>query len=54
MRFPQSWPARIALLFVVFYLLSQPTNAAKVVNNGFVRLGEAGNSLGTFVNHLGK
>ena len=44
----------VAIAFVVFYLLSQPTNAASVVNNAFHRLGDAGNSLGQFVNHLGK
>jgi hypothetical protein len=44
----------VAIAFVVFYLLSQPTNAASVVNNAFSKLGDAGNSLGQFVNHLGK
>lgn len=44
----------VAIAFVAFYLLSQPTNAANVVNNAFHRLGDAGNSLGTFVNHLGQ
>jgi hypothetical protein len=39
---------------VIFYLLSQPTNAAHVVTTGFSKLGDAGNSLGEFVNHLGK
>jgi len=44
----------VAIAFVVFYLLSQPANAASVVNNAFSKLGNAGDNLGTFVNHLGK
>jgi hypothetical protein len=43
----------IALAFVIFYLLSQPANAANVVNNAFSALGDAGDSLATFVNRLG-
>lgn len=54
MGFPRSWPARIALFFVVFYLLSQPANAARTVNTGFSKLGDAGNALSTFFNHLGR
>lgn len=55
MNFPRNpWIRWVVLPFVVFYLLSQPTNAASVVNNGFSKLGDAGDSLGTFVNHLGK
>ncbi len=44
----------VAIAFVVFYLLSQPTNAAHAVNNAFGQLKTAGNSLGQFVNQLGK
>lgn len=51
---PRDNRAKVALAFVVFYLLSQPTHAADVVNNGFVQLGHAGDSLAQFVNHLGK
>lgn len=43
----------VAIAFVLFYLLSQPTNAAGVVNNAFSMLGDAGNSLAAFVNALG-
>ncbi|MDB5178520.1 MAG: hypothetical protein JWN01_463 [Patescibacteria group bacterium] len=43
----------VALAFVIFYLLSQPTNAAGVVNNAFRALAVAGTSLAQFVNHLG-
>jgi hypothetical protein len=43
----------VAIAFVIFYLLSQPTNAANVVNSAFHQLANAGNSLGQFVNHLG-
>lgn len=43
----------VAIAFVIFYLLSQPTNAAAVVNNAFSMLGDAGDSLAQFVNRLG-
>ncbi|HEX6472933.1 MAG TPA: hypothetical protein VF069_27840 [Streptosporangiaceae bacterium] len=43
----------VAIAFVVFYLFSQPNNAARVVNNAFSLLGDAGNSLAQFVNSLG-
>jgi hypothetical protein len=43
----------VAIAFVIFYLLSQPDNAANVVNNAFSALGNAGDSLATFVNRLG-
>ncbi|MBC6461216.1 hypothetical protein [Actinomadura sp. HBU206391] len=43
----------VAIAFVIFYLLSQPANAANVVNNAFSALGDAGDSLATFVNRLG-
>ncbi|HEY7488923.1 MAG TPA: hypothetical protein VH912_31075 [Streptosporangiaceae bacterium] len=42
-----------AIAFVLFYLLSQPANAANVVNNAFSLLGDAGTSLAQFVNALG-
>ncbi|HLV72875.1 MULTISPECIES: hypothetical protein [unclassified Actinomadura] len=43
----------VAIAFVIFYLLSSPTDAANVVNNAFSQLGEAGNQLAAFVNALG-
>jgi hypothetical protein len=43
----------VAIAFVLFYLLSQPTNAANVVNNAFSLLGNFGDSLAQFVNTLG-
>lgn len=43
----------VAIAFVIFYLLSQPRNAADVVNNAFSQLGRAGDSLAQFVNSLG-
>jgi hypothetical protein len=43
----------VAIAFVAFYLLSQPTNAAGVVNNAASALASAGTSLAQFVNHLG-
>jgi hypothetical protein len=43
----------VAIAFVLFYLLSQPANAANVVNNAFSLLGDAGDSLAQFVNNLG-
>lgn len=44
----------IAIAFVAFYLLSQPTNAAHTVNVALQQLGNAGNALGRFLNQLGK
>ncbi|MGH3243520.1 MAG: hypothetical protein ACRDNL_24290 [Spirillospora sp.] len=44
----------VAIAFVVFYLLSSPTDAAGVVNNAFSQLGTAGDQLAAFVNELGK
>src|SRR5690606_20363449 len=43
----------VAIAFLIFYLLSSPTDAANVVNNAFSQLGEAGNQLAAFVNALG-
>lgn len=43
----------VAIAFVIFYLLSQPTNAAGVVNHAFSALADAGTSLAQFVNKLG-
>ena len=43
----------VAIAFVAFYLLSQPTNAANVVDRAFQALGDAGNSLAAFVNAIG-
>ncbi|WP_199485345.1 hypothetical protein [Actinomadura craniellae] len=43
----------VAIAFVAFYLLSQPANAANVVDNAFGALADAGDSLAQFVNNLG-
>ncbi|WP_169744404.1 hypothetical protein [Spirillospora albida] len=43
----------VAIAFVIFYLLSSPTDAAGVVNNAFDQLGQAGSQLAAFVNALG-
>jgi hypothetical protein len=40
------------VIFIVFYLLTQPSGAAHVINNLLNLLKEAGNSLATFVNSL--
>ena len=34
----------LAIAFVIFYLLSQPRNAAAVVNNAFSAVGDAGHA----------
>jgi hypothetical protein len=44
-----SWAA---IIFVVYYLATQPTGAAHFVHSVFGWLHGAGNSLATFVNHL--
>jgi hypothetical protein len=41
------------IAFLVFYLLSQPEGAARVVNNALDGLDDAGTSLATFVNGIG-
>jgi len=43
----------LAIAFVIFYLFSQPENAAAVVNNAFSAVGDAGTQLAKFVNTLG-
>ncbi|WUI02266.1 hypothetical protein OHR68_10805 [Spirillospora sp. NBC_00431] len=43
----------VAIAFVVFYLLSRPTDAADLVNNTFDQLGTAGDQLAAFVEGLG-
>jgi hypothetical protein len=43
----------VIIAFLLFYLLSQPGEAAQAVNNAFGMLGDAGDSLATFVNGLG-
>jgi len=40
------------VIFIVFYLLTQPQGAANVINNLLHLLRNAGNSLATFVNSL--
>jgi hypothetical protein len=44
----------VAIAFVLFYLFSQPTNAANVVTAAFKQLAGAGDSVAKFVNQLGK
>ena len=44
-----SW---VLIVFVVYYLATQPTGAAHFVHSVFSWLHGAGNSLSTFVNHL--
>ena len=40
------------VIFLVFYLLTQPQGAANVINGLLNLLKDAGNSLATFVNSL--
>lgn len=40
------------VIFIVFYLLTQPQGAANVITNLLNFLKDAGNSLATFVNSL--
>jgi hypothetical protein len=40
------------VIFLAFYLLTQPTGAANVITNLLNFLKDAGNSLATFVNSL--
>jgi hypothetical protein len=40
------------VIFIVFYLLTQPSGAAHVISNLLNLLKSAGNSLATFVNSL--
>jgi preprotein translocase subunit SecG len=42
----------LAVLFVVFYLVTQPTSAGHLITSAFHGLGDAGRSLATFVNSL--
>lgn len=42
----------VLIIFVVYYLATQPTGAAHFVHGVFNWLHSAGNSLATFVNHL--
>ena len=44
-----SW---VAIIFVVYYLATQPTGAAHFVHSVFGWLQGAGNSLSKFVNNL--
>ncbi|GAA2416294.1 hypothetical protein GCM10010191_28360 [Actinomadura vinacea] len=41
---------RVGIVFLIFYLLSSPGEAADMVNNAFSQLGTAGNQLAAFVN----
>ena len=40
------------IAFVVWYLISKPTEAARVVHGGLNGLAHAADSLGTFVSHV--
>jgi len=40
------------VLFIVYYLATQPIGAAHVLHSAYNGLHQAGNSLSTFVNHL--
>jgi hypothetical protein len=40
------------VIFIVYYLATQPVAAANVVHSGFNLLHSAGNSLSTFVSSL--
>jgi hypothetical protein len=42
----------VAIVFVAYYLATQPEGAAHVVHSAFNGLHNAGNSLATFVNSL--
>ena len=42
----------LAVIFVVFYLVTQPTSAGHLITSAFHGLGDAGHSLATFVNSL--
>jgi hypothetical protein len=44
----------VAIAFLVFYLVTKPTNAADVVNRAFGALASAGDSMGQFMGQLGK
>jgi hypothetical protein len=44
---------RVGIVFLIFYLLTSPRDAANMVNSAFSNLGEAGNQLAAFVNALG-
>ena len=41
-----------AIIFVVFYLVTQPTSAGHLLTSGFHGLRSAGSSLARFVNSL--
>jgi len=43
----------LAIGFLIFYLLSEPKNAAHVVTKAFYAIGDAGTQLAAFVNTLG-
>jgi hypothetical protein len=40
------------IIFVVFYLVTQPTNSGHLLNSGFHGLHDAGDSLARFVHSL--
>ena len=42
----------LAVIFVVFYLATEPTSAGHLIAGAFHGLGAAGHSLATFVNSL--
>jgi hypothetical protein len=42
----------LVIIFVVFYLVTQPTSAGHLLSSGFHGLHSAGSSLARFVNSL--
>jgi hypothetical protein len=42
----------LIIIFVVFYLVTQPTSAGHLISSGFHGLRSAGSSLARFVNSL--
>ncbi len=42
----------LAVIFVVFYLVTEPASAGHLITSAFHGLGDAGRSLATFVNSL--
>jgi|SwirhisoilCB1_FD_contig_31_16374174_length_306_multi_3_in_0_out_0_1 hypothetical protein len=42
----------LAIIFVVFYLVTEPASAGHLITSAFHGLGTAGHSLATFVNSL--
>lgn len=41
-----------ALIFVVFYLITEPTSSGHIINSAFNGLRDVGNSLASFVHSI--